>query len=373
MRRLRIAQVSPVWARVPPVTYGGTERIVFHLTEELARRGHDVTLFASGDSETSARLRACCEVNLFEGIAKGDVCRPEFYTLRNAVEAVKDGDSFDIIHFHLGCFSLPFGRLTSTAIVHSLPSVLGPDELWMLGRYPEAPVIARSHRQIADVPAERRSSIVVIYNGHDFDACALANQPGRYLAFLGRMAWEKSPLDAIRIAQMVGMPVVLAGEPWYEGEHEYFEEYVKPHIDGKNVIHIGAVNDAQKREFLKHASALLFPIQFEEPLGNVMIEAMACGVPVIARNRGAVSEVVDPGKTGFYADSVEGMAARVPDALGLDREAVRAHSRRRFSRSRMADDCLRMYEALIEARQAEKSPVDNPDSMLRWHLSDSHG
>ena len=346
MRPLRIAQVAPVWARVPPVTYGGTERIVYHLTEELVRRGHDVTLFASGDSLTSARLRPCCELNLFDGIAKGEVFRPEFYTLKNLADAVRDADSFDIIHCHLGCFSLPFSRLTGTPVLHTLPSVLGVDELWMLQQYPEAPVIARSHRQIADVSPERRGGIRVIYNGHDFDAYEVSEEPGRYLAFLGRMAWEKSPLDAIQIAKKAEMPIVLAGEPWYEGEHEYFAEYVEPHIDGKDVVYLGAVNDAQKRDFLKRASALLFPIQYEEPLGNVMIEAMACGVPVVARNMGSVSEVVDPGRTGFYADAVEDLPALVREALLLDRKAVRDHARRRFSRSRMADDYLRVYETL---------------------------
>jgi len=162
------------------------------------------------------------------------------------------------------------------------------------------------------------------------------------------MAPEKSPLDAIRIARKLDMPIVLAGEPWYEGEHEYFDEQVKPLIDGTRVTYIGAVNETQKREFLSRASVLLFPIQWEEPLGNVMIEAMACGVPVVARNMGSVSEVVDAGRTGFYADSVDEMPPLVLKALELDRKAVRACGRERFSRTRMVTEYLGVYRALVK-------------------------
>jgi len=144
MEKFRIAQVAPVWAPVPPVTYGGTERVVYHVVEELVRRGHEVTLFASGDSETRARLRACCSTHLLDGVASGEITRPEYYLLSNVARAIQDSGSFDIIHCHLGCFSLPFSRLTRTPLLHSLPSPLGGDDLWMLERYPELPVIARS-------------------------------------------------------------------------------------------------------------------------------------------------------------------------------------------------------------------------------------
>jgi glycosyltransferase involved in cell wall biosynthesis len=321
--------------------------MVSFLTEELVRRGHDVTLFATGDSKTSARLRDLRPNNLFDAIAEGEVWKSEYYQVGNIVEALRDAADFDVIHCHLGCFSIPFSALTRTPLVHSLPSPLDDDDLWVLARYPDAAVTARSRRQVAPVPPGRREKIQVIPNACDFDAYECSPQPGRYLAFLGRMAWQKSPCDAIAIARRAGLPLVLAGEPWYAEEHEYFEQQVRPLIDGTSVIHIGAVNDAQKAEFLKDASALLFPIQWEEPFGIVMIEAMACGVPVVACNRGAVSEVIDPGVTGFYADDVETLASLVPAALSLDRQAVRDHARQRFSIPRMVDQYLQLYESLL--------------------------
>jgi len=348
---MRIAEVAPLWTPVPSVTYGGTERMVSFLTEELVRRGHDVTLFATGDSKTSARLRALRPTNLFDAIASGEVWRSEYYQVSNIVEALREAADFDVIHCHLGCFSIPFSALTLTPLVHSLPSPLDDDDLWVLERHPDAAVTARSRRQVAAVPAGRREKIKVIPNACDFDAYECSPEPGRYLAFLGRMAWQKSPCDAIAIARQAGMPLVLAGEPWYAEEHEYFEQQVRPLIDGTSVIHIGPVNDVQKAEFLKNASALLFPIQWEEPFGIVMIEAMACGVPVVACNRGAVSEVIDPGVTGFYADDVETLASLVPAALSLDRRAVRDHARQRFSIPRMVDQYLQFYESLLPAGQ----------------------
>jgi glycosyltransferase involved in cell wall biosynthesis len=345
-QRLRIAQVAPLGVNVPPATYGGTQRMVYLLTEELVKRGYPVTLFASRDSQTSAALRAVCEQGLAAGIRSGEIWHYYYYPISAAAEALREASSFDVIHFHLGCLSLPLGAITRTAILHTLPSPLYADDHWMLLRYPEAAVTARSLRQIAELSEDRRKKIRVVYNGCDFESYNLSAAPGRYLAFLGRMAPEKSPLDAIRIARTVGMPIVLAGEPWNPDEEAYFGEQIRPLIDGKAVVHIGPVNDAQKNEFFQNAAALLFPIRWEEPFGIVMIEAMACGVPVVACNRGAVSEVIDFGKTGFFADSAAELPPLVARALTLDRAAVREHARRRFSHQRMADDYLRIYESL---------------------------
>ncbi|HYM11090.1 MAG TPA: glycosyltransferase family 4 protein [Bryobacterales bacterium] len=344
---LRIAEVAPLGVSVPPVTYGGTQRIVHFLTEELVRRGHDVTLFASGDSKTSAKLRVVRKRSLLPDINAGKVRRPDFYAVHSIGEALREAGSFDIIHCHLGPWSLPFHGLSPTPLLHTLPGLVYEDDLWMLRRYPEATVIARSRRQVAGLDGHC-PNIRVIYNGCDFEAYEFSPGPVRYLAFLGRMAWEKNPLDAIAIAGQVGLPIVLAGEPKNEYEQDYFAEQIEPMIDGKNVIHIGEVTDAQKNELFRNAGALLFPVLVEEAFGIVMIEAMACGTPVVAYNRGAVSEVVDYGKTGFYADAVEELPALVTRALSLDRQTVRRHARQRFNQQRMADEYIQVYESLVK-------------------------
>ena len=347
MSKLRIAQVAPVWTAVPPNTYGGTERRVYLLTEELVRRGHQVTLFASADSVTSATLRAVCQINLIESMEKGDAYAYDYYANANLAEALRDASSFDVINCHLGSPWIPLGTASRTPVLHTLNTALTVDDIWMLAHYPEVPVSALSHSQIATVPLPRREKIAVVYNGCDFDAFEALETPGKYLAFLGRMGPLKNPYGAIRIAQEVGIPIVLAGHPQDRTEVEYFNEQIMPLIDGKNVNYIGLVNHAQKNELLKHAAALLFPIQWVEPFGNVMIEAMACGTPVLACNYGSVGEVIDPGKTGFYADSVEALPALIPQILSLDRQLVRQHARQRFSHKNMTDGYLRQYDRLL--------------------------
>lgn len=350
-RPLRIAQVAPLWASVPPASYGGAELVVHWLTEGLVKRGHAVTLFASGDSRTSATLRSVCEQNLMETMARGNAWSYDYYANSNLVEALRHAASFDIIHCHLGSAYIPFGALSTTPVLHTIPSSLEyVDELFVLNRYPNVPIAALSHSQIASVPPERRSNIRVIYPGFDFKEYLASETPGDYLAFLGRMAPRKNPLGAIRVAQAAGLPIVLAGQPMTEEEVPYFSEQIKPLIDDRQVIYLGPVTHSQKVELLKGAAALLFPIQWSEHFGVVMIEAMACGTPVIACNRGSVSEVVDPGKTGFYAEAVEDLASLVPRALALDRRLVQEHARRRFGVDRMVDEHLGLYQELVASR-----------------------
>lgn len=348
-RPLRIAQVAPLWARVPPATYGGIELRLHWLTEELVARGHDVTLFASGDSETSAKLRAVCASNLIDAMARGEAYQYEGYANANLVEAVRRCNDFDIIHCHVGCTHIPMSVLSQVPLVHTIPTTLAVDEYWVLNRYPEVPVVAISRAQIAAVPEPRRQSIRVIHHGCDIDAYDFEPFPENYLAFLGRMGPHKSPVDAIHVARAVGMPLVMGGEPQNSSEQQYFTERVYPLIDGKNVRYLGPVDHETKKALLKNARALIFPIQWEEPFGLVMIESMACGTPVVACNRGSVSEVIDFGTTGFYTDSVDGLASLVPPALALDRAAVRARVRERFSRQRMTDEYVALYRSLLSA------------------------
>ncbi len=221
---------------------------------------------------------------------------------------------------------------------------------------------AVSHSQIASIPGQRRSSIQVIHNGCDFAAYDFSPHPGNYLAFLGRMGPGKSPHSAIRIANQTGLPLVLAGQPLDQEEHAYFAEKIHPLIDGRNVIHIGAVDQCQKNSFLRDAAALLFPIEAEEAFGMVMIEAMASGTPVVALRKSSVQEVVDVGKTGFYADSLEELVPLVHDALALDRSVVREHARQRFSHLRMVDEYLGMYRSLPHRESYGRAPLISRNS-----------
>lgn len=345
-RSLRVAQVAPLYTRVPPSTYGGTERIIHGLTEELVRRGHDVTLFAAAGSQTSARLRVARKEPLYETWPREN-WRAEFPHVAAMIEALRHSSRFDIIHFHLGSLSVPLSAIAPIPTLHSLPSPVYPDEAATLLQFPKARVTARSRAQVERLPKPRRRFIDIVYNGCDFDFYTLAPGPGRYLAFLGRMGEEKNPLGAIRIAQAAGMPLVLAGSPVEPRDHEYFEARIRPLIDGRSVTWVGPVNDLEKRGLLRDAAALLFPIQWDEAFGIVMIEAMACGVPVLALECGSVSEVVDAGVTGFYADTMNGLIDLVPRALELDRRGVRDHARGRFSLELMADAYLHVYESVM--------------------------
>ena len=348
-RRLRVALIPPLWARVAPATQGGVEYIVYLLAEELVRRGHQVTVFTSSDSPTTARVEALCEWNMIEAMERGRAWEYEYYESCNIAEALRASDSFDIIHSHVGCYAIPFGVLSPTPVLHTLHNPITPDAIWLLERYQNAAVTAVSRQQIAGVPEQRRCGIRVVNNGCDFDSYEFSPSPGKYLAFLGRMGAGKSPLDAIRIANEAGMPIVLAGQPLDEEERVYFTEEIEPLIDGNNVVYIGQADHQQKCALLRDAAALLFPIQAEEAFGLVMIEAMACGTPVIAFQRGPVEEVVDFGKTGFYAASMEALSSFVPSALALDRTIIREHAKERFGHVRMVDEYLQAYEVLLSA------------------------
>jgi glycosyltransferase involved in cell wall biosynthesis len=345
-KRLRIAEVAPLFASIPPATYGGTERIVHNLTEELVRRGHEVTLFATGDSRTSARLVPIRDEGLFQSWEKGISFRWEFCHVAAAAEVLRRSSEFDVIHFHMGALSAPFAAISRTPTLHSMPSPPRVDDIWTIERFPEAAMTARSDSQIAEIAEWRRRTISVVYNGCDFNLFSSPAGPGRYLAFLGRMSVEKNPRDAILIAKRAGLPIVLAGEPQDREDRDYFHAEVRPLIDGKTVQWIGPVCDRQKNELLRDAAALLFPIEWEEAFGIVMIESMACGVPVLAYERGSVPEVVDLEITGYYGDTVEELAELVPRALRLDRMAIREHARRRFSREVMTDRYMSIYESL---------------------------
>ncbi len=346
---LRIALVAPLWARLPPTTYGGIERIVSLTADELVRRGHRVTLFASGDSFTSAELHPVCEQNVLELMAQDRADTYEYYAGAAVAEALRRADEFDIIHFHLDIQWLPLAAVTTTPSLFTIHTAFSQDSVWAMRHYPQVAVSGISRCQVGDLEAACGCSIPVVYNGCDFDTYEPSFEPGRYLAYLGRMSLAKNPLGAIRIARSLGLPLVLAGQGQNPSEVRYFEEQIRPLIDGDQVRHIGPVDHRQKNELLRHAAALLFPIQWPEPFGLVMLEAMACGTPVVAHHLGAVAEVVDNGITGFHAASIDELAALVAPALALDRRRVREHAQARFGYDRMVDGYLELYRAGIAA------------------------
>jgi glycosyltransferase involved in cell wall biosynthesis len=344
---LRIAMVAPLWSSVPPASYGGTELVVHLLTEELVERGHEVTLFAAGNSRTRATLRSVTAESVGAVMARGAAYEYVHYANALFAEALRDAASFDVIHCHLGCAFIPMGTESATPVLHTPHVVLSLDDLWAVARYPRVPLTVISRHQGAAIPPERGRKVRVIHHGIDFAAYDCTASPGKYLAFVGRMGPQKSPVDAIRIARLAGMPLVLAGKPQNADEEAYFAQQIQPLIDGTDVRYVGPVNHRQKNEFLGGAAVLLFPVRGEEAFGLAMIEAMACGTPVIAWEHSSVTEVVDPGRTGFYGDSVDMLATLVPRALKLDRRNVRRHAESRFSHRRMVDDYLEVYASLV--------------------------
>ena len=351
-RKLRIAQVAPLWVNVPPGTYGGIELLIKLLCDELVQRGHDVTLFATSRAQTGAKLRPVTDEILMDMMSDGSASIYEYYGNACAADALAARGEFDLLHFHIGNQWIPMGALADKPVLFTLHTQLGADDEWVIRRYPRVPLAAISKCQVKSVAARHPHPIPVVYNGCDFSRFDPSFEPGKYLAFLGRMSHDKNPLGAIRIAQRAGMPVVLAGVPQSAKEEKYFDQEIKPLIDGVNVRYIGAANHAQKSKLLREAAALLFPVQWEEPFGLVMIEAMACGTPVIGRALGSVPEVVDEGVTGYYGNDPETMHELVPRALALDRAGVRARAQERFSYQRMVDEYLRLYEWLIDGRPA---------------------
>ena len=345
-RKLRIAQVAPLWTRVPPATYGGIELLVGLLTDELVRLGHDVTLFGTGDSQTTASLHPVCDRNVLDGMDAGTIANYEYYGNAAIAEALLAASRFDVIHVHVGCEHIPSGALSKTPVLFTMHTQLGVDDAWVLKKYPQVPVAAISHFQIKGFETPGRTHIPVVYNGCDFDAFNPSFDPGGYLVFLGRISHDKNPLDAIRIAKKSGMPIILAGQAQGKKEGAYFDTFIKPLINGEDVKYVGLVNHAQKNKLLRGASALLAPVQWNEPFGIVMIEAMACGTPVIAFNNGSVPEVLEDGVTGFIVENEQQAIEAVAKIHTLDRDRIRAEFDRRFTAHHMAQNYLDLYARL---------------------------
>jgi glycosyltransferase involved in cell wall biosynthesis len=344
---LRIAQVSPLWTRIPPTTYGGIELLMKLLIDELVARGHEVTLFSSGDCATSGKLHETVERNLTDRISDGEMYMFEYYANSTMAEVIREAKRFDIIHYHLSSAWIPLAGAAGVPGLFTMHTSPHLDDEWVMKRWPEVAVAGISECQMRAASLKLDRKFPIVYNGCDFSSYTPNFEPGKYLAFLGRLSVEKNPLGAIRIAQACGLPLVIAGQPQNQREAEYFKKELEPLIDGEQIRWIGPVNHAQKQELLRNASALVFPIQWEEPFGLVMIEAMACGTPVIAHRRGSVGEVVEDGVTGYSAASLDALPELVAPTLQLDRAAVRARAEARFGYRQMVDDYETLYRSLL--------------------------
>jgi glycosyltransferase involved in cell wall biosynthesis len=343
---MKIAQIAPLAESVPPKLYGGTERVVSYLTEELVRLGHDVTLFASADSETSARLVACApraqrlDPSLQDPLAH----------LALMLECVRQfAHEFDILHFHVENVHLPLFRPMARKTVTTMHSRVDRPELAPLYQeFRDMPLVSISNSQRA--PLAFANWVGTVYHGLAREVCPFNPAPrGNYFAFLGRVSREKGLERAIEIARRANVRLRIAAKV-DRADEDYFEQRLKPLFALPNIEFVGEMNEADKPAFLGNATALLFPIDWPEPFGLAMIEAMSCGTPVIAWRNGSVPEVVEEGRTGIIVQSIDEAVAATIRVARMDRLAVRERFEERFSAARMAQDYLAVYRALARRR-----------------------
>jgi len=339
---MKIAQVSPLMESCPPQLYGGTERVVSYLTEELVRQGHEVTLFASGDSQTGATLRAACD----RALRLDPECKdplPHYLVLLNQV--ARTADLFDIVHFHADYLHFPlFAPRWSKTLTTTHGRMDLPDYAPLFREFPMMPLVSISDAQRLPMPSANWCGTV--YHGLPSDLYTPGLGNGGYLAFIGRISPEKGPDKAVEIARRAGVPLKIAAKV-DKVDLEYYNGKIKRLLKTPGVEFIGEIGESEKREFLRNAAALLFPIDWPEPFGLVVIEAMANGTPVVALRRGAVPEVVEDGVTGLVVDTVDEAVAAVPKALSLDRSAVRRRFEQRFTVERMAGDYIALYGEVL--------------------------
>jgi glycosyltransferase involved in cell wall biosynthesis len=348
---MKIAQIAPLIESVPPRLYGGTERIVSYLTEALVGLGHDVTLFASGDSITSAELAPCCTRALRLDPSAGDTI-PHFMLMIDKVR--ERAEEFDILHFHIDLFQFPLFR---SLAARTLTTLHGRQDLGDLkpfySRFGEMPLVSISNDQRKPIP--HANFVATIHHGIPVDLHRPSFEQGSYLAFLGRISPEKRPDRAIRIARAAGVPLKIAAKV-DKVDEDYFRNEILPLIDGPDVEFIGEINEREKTKFLGEAAALLFPVDWPEPFGLVMIEAMACGTPVLAFRCGSIPEVIEDGVTGKVVKCEEEAIAALPEILSYDRRAVRRRFEDRFTATRMAKDYVSTYRQLRATHTLTKRP-----------------
>ncbi|MEA5502884.1 glycosyltransferase family 4 protein [Halotia wernerae UHCC 0503] len=346
---MRIAQIAPLWERVPPPAYGGIELVVGSLTDELVRRGHQVTLFASGDSISLAKL-----VSVHPRALRLDPTIEDYsvYDILNLTSVYERAEEFDIIHAHTGYGALAYANLVKTPTVHTLHGIFTPDneKIFKFGK--NQPYISISNAQRE--PRLELNYVATVYNGIDVSSYEFHAQPqdSPYLAFLGRISPEKGAHLAIEIAKQAGWCLKIAGKVDVV-DVEYFEKEIKPQIDGKQIQYLGEANHVQKNALMGGAVATLFPITWREPFGLVMVESMAAGTPVIAMKLGSTVEVIDHGKTGFLCNNIQECINAIDKVTKLDRYACRQYVENCFSIQQMTDGYEAVYQQVFAERFAQ--------------------
>jgi len=341
---MKIAQIAPLMESVPPRLYGGTERIVSYLTDELVRLGHEVTLFASADSVTAAELVSCASMALrLDGNVRDPI--PYYMLMLDRVRQL--AEEFDILHFHIDQFHFPlFAQMADRTVTTLHGRQDSPDLKPLYLGFSEMPLVSISNDQRG--PIANANFVATVHHGIPENLHKpIYNPRGGYVAFLGRISPEKRPDRAIRIARTLGIPLKIAAKV-DKVDEAYFREKIVPLLNDPGVEFSGEINERSKTEFLGEARALLFPIDWPEPFGLVMIEAMACGTPVLAFRRGSVSEIIDQEVTGAIVDTMDEAVRMLPQVLALDRHAVRRRFEQRFSSARMATDYVALYRSLLK-------------------------
>lgn len=356
---MKIAQIAPLFETVPPKLYGGTERVVHNLTRGLVAAGHDVTVFCAGGSNTAGDMVEVWPEAL--RLSKAPIHDRLAYQMRMLEIASRSAREFDIVHNHYDYPLLALARATATPLVMTTHLRLDQplqDIRAIYGQYADVPLVSISNSQRAPLP--HLNWVSTIYHGLDVPTFKFSSKPGKYLAFLGRISRDKRPDWAIDIAIKSGIPLKIAAK--IDEDHpQYFERVIKPRIDGRHIEFIGEIDDHEKCDFLGGALALVFPIDWPEPFGLVMTEAMACGTPVLARPRGSVPEIVVDGVTGYVRESVDELAALAHKCATLDRTAIRLHVEANFSIERMTREYLNVYRHII----SEASAVDSSSNIRR--------
>ncbi|MDJ1484061.1 glycosyltransferase family 4 protein [Cytophagaceae bacterium YF14B1] len=343
---MKIAQIAPLYESVPPKLYGGTERVVSYLTEELIRQGHEVTLFATGDSNTSARLVSHIDEALRLNPGIQDPIAHHIIQMQDVMERAEE---FDILHFHNDYLHFPFSATLGKPCITTLHGRLDlPDLQYVYNKFKDRPLVSISDSQRK--PLKDVCWAGTVYHGLPLDLYNKGEGKGDYVAFIGRISPEKRPDRAIEIARKAGIKIKMAAKI-DKADQPYYQKHIRKLMDQPHVEFIGEIGEAQKGEFLGNAKALLFPIDWPEPFGMVMIEAMACGTPVIAFNNGSVPEIIDHGESGFVVNTI-GQAVKALNKIDLlDRKLVRKTFENRFSAGIMAESYLHLFERMIPTKR----------------------